>query len=314
MATSGVYDLTLQAGEIFAEAFDMLQSAADGESLTADMEKRASRSLNILISEIQSQGIHLWTYTEGTLFLQKGQFEYDFNDATTRLTNNLIRDALAADAAAPASTIEVVDGTKFTDGDKIGVVLADRSIFFTTVDGAPAGDVVTLAAPTTGAAIRGTEVYAYNDTFMPISRTLDIRRADSDTLELPMNMEPRDRYYEQPNKTDLGVPVIAYYSRQIPQGEMLIWAAPNDAGTLINFTYERKIQIVTKAADDVDFPQYWIPALTANLAKALMPKYGASQGAAQYVNAEAKRTMDQALSYDNAIYGHEIRIINSRDN
>ncbi len=313
MATSGVYDLTLQFGDIVSEALDIIQVAADGESVSGNLEQRSIRTFNVLSSEWQSQGIHLWTYTEASLLLQKGQFVYDFNDSSTQLTNNLIRDSLAADAPSGSGSVTVEDGTLFSDGDTFNIVLDDNSLFRTTINGAPVGDVITLTDVTTGDSSTGKAVYAYNDTFVPVSRVLDIRRVDSTTYEVPMNMEPRERYFEQPNKTSLGVPVIAYYSRQIPQGTMRIWSAPNDSTTYINFTYERKIQIITALTDDVDYPQYWIPAITANLAKKMMPKIGVSASGAKFITQEARDTLDQALGYDNAIYGHEIRIVNTRD-
>lgn len=313
MATSGVYDLTLQFGDIASEALDMIQVAADGETINGDQNNRAIRTFNTMSSGWQAQGLHLWSYTEGTLLLQKGQFVYDFNDSTTQLTNNLITDTLAADAPSGSGSVTVNDGTKFTDGDVFNIVLEDRSLFRTTVSGAPVGDVITLGDVTTGDASINGAIYAYNDTFVPVSRILDIRRVDSTTFEVPMNMEPRERYFEQPNKTSLGVPVISYYSRQIPQGTMRIWSAPNDATTYINFTYERKIQIIKFLEDDVDYPQYWIPAITTGLAKNLMPKFGISAAGATFITNEAQKTLDQALSYDNAIYGHEIRIVNTRD-
>jgi hypothetical protein len=58
---------------------------------------------------------------------------------------------LAAVAHQTDSTITVVDDEEFADGDPISVLLDDNSLHSTTVDGTPAGNVITLAAAIPGA-------------------------------------------------------------------------------------------------------------------------------------------------------------------
>ena len=78
MTTSGIDILELPASEIIEEAYDLLQVAADGESIDGDLNNRALKSLNRMLKHWQTQGIHLWTMTEGSLFLSVDQPKYDF--------------------------------------------------------------------------------------------------------------------------------------------------------------------------------------------------------------------------------------------
>lgn len=300
MATSGVYDLSLSLTDIITEAFDIMQIGADGETLSADMLKRATSSLNMMIKTWEAQGIHLWSFTEGTLFLTVGQEKYDF--ATANLANEFFETTLAADAAASATTITVEDDADIVDGDTIGIIQEDNDIFFTTVNGVPAANVVTLTDALPLAANSGAFVRNYRGTFVPVSRILNVRRRESDLYEIPIVFESREDYFDLPNKEQLGNPIQAYYSRQEPFGVMFLWNSPISSVPVINFTYERKIQIMVDNNDTFDFPEEWFDAIVYNLAVRLIPKYGCSVGRAQYITAQAKEYLDQALAFDTAVF------------
>ena len=85
MATSGVTTLTYTGTELVEEILEVMQALGDGESISGTMNKKVIRAINLFLKRRQTDGGHLWTYTEGTLFLQKGESDYDF--ATAKLTN-----------------------------------------------------------------------------------------------------------------------------------------------------------------------------------------------------------------------------------
>ncbi|MGB2264778.1 MAG: hypothetical protein ACPH3C_06300, partial [Glaciecola sp.] len=69
--TSGSTSFRLLTYDIVKEAFTYCGIALDteGEALTAGYLSEGKRSLNTMIATWQAQGIHLWTYQEGYLFL-----------------------------------------------------------------------------------------------------------------------------------------------------------------------------------------------------------------------------------------------------
>lgn len=306
------FDFRPKFSEILEQAYDVLQVGQDGETLTADLEERGRKAYNFLVREWQAQGLHLWTYTEGVLFLQQGQAEYTVG--TDRFTNTRIRDALTVDAADSATSITVSDGTQFTNADNIGVVQDSGVIFWTTIDGVPAGNVITLTTGIDTAASTGAVVFAYNDTFMPISRVLDCRRYDGrDQYEIEVNFEGRNNYFNLPDKLTQGAPVQVYYSRQNTMelgdiGRWYVWDNPDSGNWTLSFTYERKIKVIETKDDFVDFPDYWVNAIVYGLADKLSLRMGVSTGIAQEVKLMAQQTLDQSLSFDNAVYDLEIRV------
>lgn len=312
MSTSGIYTLSKTLNEVAAEAFDILQIGADGETLSGDMIGRAKTSLNLMLKEWQTQGIHLWSYTEGTLFLTVGQEKYDFRDATTHIANEWHETTTTAATTAGANTILVTSASNIQNGDVIGIIQNDNNIFWTTVNGAPAGLTVTLTDNITLATLSGAFVRNYrvgtdaSPELIPVSRILNVRRQESTDYEIPIVFESRQDYFNLPNKTQTGTPIQAYYARQDIAGDtsgiMYLWNSPISSIPVINFTYERKLQIMVDAEDTLDVPDYAQDAVIYNLAVKLIPKYGSSKDLALWVKSEAQRLKEDLLAFDSAVY------------
>ncbi len=144
MKGSGVYTLSKTLNDIATESLDILQIGADGESISGDILGRVRISLNLLLKEWQTQGIHLWSETEGTLFLKVGQEKYDFRDSDTHITNTWYETTSTAATVAGARTILLTSVESINDGDVIGVIQNNNDLFWTTVDGTPVGLTVNL--------------------------------------------------------------------------------------------------------------------------------------------------------------------------
>src|SRR6056297_1794938 len=136
MATSGVTSLAYTVNEIIDESLDVLGVAADGETLSGEDFSRAKRSINMLLRQWQSQGMHLWTLKEGYLFPTRGGQSFDLSSA--RAVNSYTRTKTSAASVSGASTITVSSDDDISDGDVIGVQLDGGTMQWTTVNGAPA--------------------------------------------------------------------------------------------------------------------------------------------------------------------------------
>ena len=404
MALSKDYTLDLTLNDVIEEALDILQIGADGETLSGDMLSRSRKSLNLMIKAWEGQGIHLWSYKEGTLFLVKDQAEYDFS--TARLANSPTRTTTTAaeDAIATPTVISCTSVDNMAAGYNFGVLKDDNTIFWSTIESIALLDV-TMADAIDGAAASGRTVWAYpggnpvvitsaaddtlktfvvngtdidgalvtesiaganigavttsqkyltvtqirtignvgsvevgiaadidgiclaqdpadsadltingtyaaggvatlpgGDPFIPVSRILDVRREETDNYEIPIVFKSRRDYFDLPNKEQSGTPIQAYFSRQEPEGIMYLWSAPFSEAPIVNFTYERKLQIMKVDGDFFDFPDYWLEALSYNLASRLTTKFGTDPVLSQQVKAMADEFLGTALSFDQAVY------------
>lgn len=315
MATSGNSELRYTLNEVIEEALQEILIASQGETITGTMLKLSRRTLNRMIMEWQAQGMHLWSYEEGTLFLEKEVFEYDFG--TSRLANNDYRRRTTQAEIIGASTVSVDSTLDLSVGDNIGVLLDDNTMQWTTVDGI-ASLVVTLNDVLTRAVNQGVVVYNYSATaeFKTVSRLMNnnVRRVDINDQEIPIISYSRPEYNELPFKREAGFPVACYYQRTdsaASSGTMFIWQMPHTAELTLRFTYERMLDVFGDNDGDkvLDFPQYWQEAIIMNLAKRLMTKFGVTDPDVKgEVSLRAQESLDQALSYDNSVTDFQIRL------
>lgn len=309
MALSGIYVLNQTFEDIRDEVLERLQVIGDGETITAAMTAKVKKATNLLLKQWEAQGIHLWTYTEGSLFLQVGQAEYDFRDSDTMTANKFFPTTLSQDEIAGASTVDLVDVDNVANTDNIGIIDADGTLFWTTVNGAPAGNTVTLTDVLPTAVTSGSVVYTYKAVdLIPVRRILNVRRRESDDYEIPIVFESREDYFNLPNKSQVGQPIQTYYSRQETQGIMYTWPSPNRSEPVINFTYERELQIIVSDTDDFDIPSYWYEAVVMNIMDKVKYKFSTSPERKADIKQDAITTLDEALSFDDAVYPIEIKM------
>ena len=325
MTTSGIYNYSRTLNQVATEALQLIEAVGDGETLNGDHVERSKASLNSLLKESQTQGMHLWTETEGTLFLKVGQASYDFRDASTHVANSYNETTTTADTTAATLTIPVTSITDINDGDIFGIVQSDNDIFWTTVNGTPVGLNVIVDDPVTLTTISGAQVRSYTPStatvpaLIPVSRISpgqgSVRRKEADDYEIPIIFESRKDYFNLPNKAQNGTPIQAYYSRQDIAGQvggiMYLWNAPCSGVPVINFTYERKIQIMVDEGDTLDIADYAHEYIVTNLAKRLILKFGCGVERAKLVRADAKETKENMLAYGASMYPISIKMVQS---
>ena len=92
MATSGTTSFNLDIDELIQEAYERI--GIDG-SRSGYQLKSARRSINLLLSEWDNRGVHLWKVEKATVNLVLGQAEYNYASDPTNFPNN-INDVLEA--------------------------------------------------------------------------------------------------------------------------------------------------------------------------------------------------------------------------
>ncbi len=127
---SNEFALNLTLNDVISESYELLQTIGDGESITGGLFNRALKSMNIMLKLWESQGIHLWTMTEGSLFLKVGQAAYDYRNegfegtaadsSAVHLANEFVQVSVNGDVLAGVSTVVLADGTDVPVGGQIG--------------------------------------------------------------------------------------------------------------------------------------------------------------------------------------------------
>lgn len=280
MATSGVTTYSVTETDIITTAFEDAAIYGAGRTISAEDYTLARRKLNMLVKQWVSQtdfapGLKMWTRRTGWLFMQKSQVEYDLGPSGDECAaETYVATTLASSASGGAGTITVVSAAGISTTMRIGVLLDSGSMQWTTVNGAPAGAVVTLTATLTGAASAGNVVYAYAS---KVHRPFEIVSAvmrDSDGNDTPMDPQLSLAEYEAiPAKSGLGTPASMYFEAKRTNAVVYLDCAPDDLTSVIRLRYLSYVEDSTATSDTIDFPAEWYRPLAAQLGIDLCPAF-----------------------------------------
>ncbi len=314
--TSGQTSFRLLTSELVNEMYALLQMSIEGASISDEMYNEGVRTLNILIAKFQDQGLHLWSYTEGILFLQGSKGIYI--PEQSKATNEYYQTSLTADATSPTvnftvdtdlSTYNVATESTPTTDWNVGIMKDDNELFWSTVVSYDSGTgALEIADAIDGDASENCVVFFYENTIQEIDRVLEMRRTDNLQNDNPLDFVSRDEFFRLPLKTTEGIPAQSYYARELPYGKVYLWPVPQDSRTLVRFIYERKLQDFVDVDDCPDIPKYWIEALTAQGAVRLGIKYRVPPMVMNEIKILAETALNEALAYDNSIYDIEYSV------
>ena len=274
MASSASYDFGLTGTNIIQEALELIGVAGSGNPVTADDQKTCLRTLNLMVKAWQAEGIGLWKNVEASLFPSYEGYSYDIGPTGDHCSALGYKTEIATAAASGALTITVDSDDNITNGDYIGIELDDKSLQWTTVNGVPAANVVTLTVALTDDVSVDNHVYNYTSKIQRPIEIVEARGVSSGSYDTPLIIASRDEYMRLSNKTSTGPPSQVYYNPLRTNGKMMVWPACGNVQEYIKFTARILIEDFDVATDDPDFPQEWLMALTWNLAVMVAPKFG----------------------------------------
>lgn len=302
MATSGSTNFIITAVQLIEESYKLIKVKAQEQPLQAAELQDGFLALNLMVKNWQNQGLHLWTKTEGILFLIPSKTDYFLGTTGDNATNldDFVNDALTSAALITATTIEVADTSDMLSSDSIGIELDDETRQWTTILTVDNATNLTLSTGLTGAAASGNTVFTYTNAIKRPLRILGVRRGTiNNTTEIEVRpFESRSQYFNQPNKTDEGTVVNYYYTPELINGRIYVWQTANTVNDFIKFTFERPIEDFDVNADDPDFPIEWSEVLKYNLAVSLGIQYGRSSERMQAIKTLADDLLEKALGFD----------------
>lgn len=291
---------------IILRALRICSVVADTELPTPSMTANASEALNALVKQWDSMGIHMWTMTEGVVFVQPNQYQYSldvFLSPNADRTAQYWRLNTLASAIGTGGTSVLVN--QWTDyglpdiqiGDEIGIVTSNGRVAWGTVT-TPSPLVISPGLPSP--ASPGAYVFLLRKRLEQPLRVVSARRFIlSGRIETPLIQLSRLDYREMPNKETPGTISSYFYDPQLFTGFISFWPAPQDVSALVRITYYRRMQDLNTANDVPDLPQEWANALTWNLAKEIAPEYDVPiQKYGTIILTRAAETLEMVQGFD----------------
>jgi len=243
-------------------------------------------------------------------------------DSATQVTfcalDGLTSTTLTSARTTGQTVMPVASSAGMTAGNNVAVILTSGSIDLTTIASVDSSTQITLTVALTGNAANGNAVHVYaTDTGLSddvatgntvftyttlIERPMRIlsfrRKTYGYDDELEVTAWPRNKYFNQTNKTAQGTVVNAYYSPQLSDGKVYVWQTASSVNQLLRFTYEKPIDDIDLSTDNLEFPVEWLDCISTNLAAKLAVIYDVPPAKTQMLFSLAQGSLDNMLGFD----------------
>jgi hypothetical protein len=322
MATSGTVTYKLGRNALVLSALRLV-GAIDPEALdtsTVQQGDMAIQALNMMMKSWEAKGIQLWEKRYAVIFPQLSQSQYvlgtpdsggDHACLSTPLGTGFVQTTVTSQVgltltvgSTSSSGTVGTPAIAMTTTWNIGIQQTNGSLFWTTINGAPVGNVITLTATSGVNATAGSYVYAYQTKlWRPLRITDGFVRQAASTNDVPITVISRENYNRFGNKTSTGTPIQAMYDPQLTSGYLYLYPAPSTVAQLIYLEVQKPIDDfgtswASGSSEDYDMPQEWVEALKYNLALRLAPEYRVPRETYDQIKELAAVTYTQIDSWD----------------
>jgi len=301
MALSNSVNFTMTASELIENSFSKIGIKKMEQPLLAPELQDGLDNLNLMMKAWQAQGLHLWSMEEGVCFLDAGVTNYSLGPTGDHACaeDDFIGTDVSTDAIATATVLLVDDTTGMVALDNIGIELDDGTRQWTTIVSVDSATQVTITAALTGAATTGNSVFTYTTLIDRPMRILSFRRKTYGyDDEIEVKAWPRNKYFNQTNKTSQGTIVNAFYSPQLTDGKVYVWQTASNVNQLLRFTYEKPLDDIDLSTNNLEFPVEWLECISDNLAARLGMIYDVPMEKMQMVTSKAAQSLDDMLGWD----------------
>lgn len=302
MATSGSVTYSMTEMDIITDALEEIGAKSPYEPVQAEDIEICRRKLNLILKQWNGNtdyapGLKMWTRRTGYVFLQKGQVQYSIGPSGDNATESYVSTSLSVSASTSDGTVTVASATGLSTGMYIGILMDSGSFHWTTINGAPSGNVVTLTAAMAGAASAGATVYSYATKMRRPFEILTCVRRDTESEDWPIGINLLvDDYEAIANKTEEGTPSQLYFEAQRTNSVIYIDRAPEDAREVLRIRYSSYIEDFTSQTESPDLPSEWFRPICAQLAVDISPAYS------KPVSAELRAKLNESLTIARRAY------------
>ena len=275
MTTSGSVDFSVSRDNILTDALIIVGAVGPDDTVPTNWTTHAARQLNKIVKAFGSHRIGLWARKTGYILPVSDTNSVSLGPSGGHATLSYTQTTLGDDHVAAATSITLTSATGFADTQAVGIELEDGTIQWTTQSGAAVGNVITIATGLTDEAAEGGYVYTYATKLQRPLRIVAAYNSDlSSNTDTPIDVEGRQYFEDQNNKTTEGEVTLLSYEPQLDNGVAYFWPRFADGKSVIKILFQRPFEDFDASGDTPDFPQEAYDMLTLQLAVRLAPVYG----------------------------------------
>lgn len=295
MALSNSFDFSLTAGEVFKEALENVGAIGVGDELDSQHVGSLTRAFNIQLKSKQVRALNLWTWKDAVLFLAPGETSYRLGASGDHATESYVQTTLAADAALGASTLTLTATAGMTNGDSIGIVLDDGTLFWTTISAVGGTDI---AVALTSAASSGNVVFSYTSKIERPLSIKDVRLLHIDETERPCNVIPVSEYNGYPNKNVSSEIVSVAHEPLMDNTLLRVWPANTLATDVLKFSYKKPVDDIDNIEHNIYAPVDCYDAIVADFTARVAGRFGASIAEQQNLERKAEKAFAEVHDFE----------------
>lgn len=293
MALSNSYDYTstFTAASLIALALRRLGVYDPAESVDSTEQTNALQVLNLVVKELANKGISVHLRDTMYLFLTS-KTTGTYTTSSNYLVTSHNTTQLNGGGSSGASTITVDNDDAISSGDTIIIKLSDGTMQVTTVNGAPAANVVTLTAPLSGDASDDAYVYTFVASTARYTGVIDhvisayVVRSDSTTLtdnvgglSTELRVAGDTEYHELSQRLQTGVPSTIHHRRGVTDSTFFVWPVGGQVDVdRIEMVVVKPIMDLDATTNELAIPPALHNALGWQLAAELASEYGIPDG------------------------------------
>lgn len=290
MALSASVDFSVTRDDLIKAGLQHIGAIGDGDTPNVTQLSESAILINMLIKHWKTYDIQLWVRKYGFVLPVSNVSQVIIGAEGGHAVTGYDYTTTSVISTSGTSTVTVTTVTGISAGDQIGIELEDGTMQWTTINGAPAGSVVTLTASLSDDVAVGAAVYTYTQSSQRGTRPAKIleawRRQSSETaanvLDTPMTMLSEQDYNNLPNKGENGPPIQYWPDQTLGLStsghpgnlEFNFWPRFESGDYVIVYRYIKIFDDLDAATNDVEFPQEWFLPLMIGLAWLLSAKHG----------------------------------------
>src|SRR5210317_1974612 len=271
MATSGTstFESGFYIDDVITEAYERIgRFDYSGNDI-----KTARRSLNIMFQEWGNRGLHFWEVANTNITLVNGQNEYKIFRSTADGNSNGVTSTLTAaitsTTATTGITLASIDNMPTTGTINVG----SENISYTGFSNLELTGVTRGVNGTTAATHSSGD--AVTNFVNQATEILEMSYRNSSSVDSPLEKINRSQFQALSNKSATGQPSQYFVQRFIDHILITLYLTPgsSEAGNVINFYYEKRIQDAGAYTNATDVPYRFVPCMVAGLTYYLSMKY-----------------------------------------
>ena len=300
MSTSGVYTFSTTLTDHVRHAMLNIGKLGEAEVPTAQEFSDVTWKMNALVKQWQGKadfapGLKMWTRRVGALMLGSAINNYVLGPTLApnshwTLLNQLVYTSAASAAISGATTLTLAAisqtnsgvTTTIVNGFNIGILTASNDLFWTTVNGAPSGNTVTLTNALPAAVSAAATVFAYQSNAQnPIVVDAWVLR-DTAGADVPGRFMTVQDYAMQPSKGQsqfVSDPYLAYFEYQLAGSNWFHECyGSSNVGKYDVIWFREPIQTFVNTTDSPEFPDEWVRAIEWGTSKEIAPMFNMPWG------------------------------------